>query len=210
MADILPAFPLSLVAFPGEELNLHIFEPRYKQLMHECDKSGITFAVVPYFDGKTPEYATEMKLVEIAKTYPDGKMDIKTKGIGLVKIIELFDRHPNKLYPGIEMNKIPWSDDSDIVLNLDILDQVSILYETTNITNVKIESPGDFRTYHIAHKVGFNIDQELEFLSLPTEIERQKFMLDHLKALIPVVEEMERMKQRAAMNGHFKNVLPMK
>lgn len=210
MADILPAFPLSLVAFLGEELNLHIFEPRYKQLIHECDKNGITFTIVPYYDGKKSEFATEMKLVEIAKTYPDGKMDIRTKGIGLCKIIDFFDRHPNKLYPGIEMERLPWSDDADIVLTLEILEKVAVLYETMNVTNVKIQSPGDFRTYQIAHKIGFNVDQELEFLSIQTERDRQIFMNEHLEKVIPVVEEMEVLRKRAAMNGHFKNVIPRK
>lgn len=210
MADLLPAFPLSLVAFPGEELNLHIFEPRYKQLMHECEKNGITFTVVPYFEGKKTEYAAEMKLLEIAKMYPDGKMDVKTKGVGLCKIIDFFDRHPNKLYPGIEMERLEWDDDADIVITLDILDQLTSLYETMHVDNVKIKSPGDFRTYQVAHKVGFSVDQELEFLKISSERERQTFMLEHIKNIMPVIEEMEVLKRRAAMNGHFKNVIPKK
>jgi hypothetical protein len=78
------------------------------------------------------------------------------------------------------------------------------------VDNVKIQSPGDFRTYQIAHKVGFNVDQELEFLTLQKERDRQLFMIDHLNKIIPVVEEMEVLKKRAAMNGHFKNVMPRK
>ncbi|MEM9546474.1 MAG: LON peptidase substrate-binding domain-containing protein [Bacteroidota bacterium] len=210
MADILPAFPLSLVAFPGEELNLHIFEPRYKQLIHECDKMGKTFTILPHYDGKKIRHATEMELVEIARTYDDGKMDIRTKGIGLVKVIDFYDRHPNKLYPGVEIEKLEWDDVSDIVMNTKILQQISILYETMNISNVKILPPDKFRTYQIAHKVGFNVDQELHFLTLTKEIDRQLYMFDHLTKLIPVVEEMEQLRKRAEMNGHFKNVIPRK
>lgn len=210
MADILPAFPLSLIAFPGEELNLHIFEPRYKQLIHECDKTGKTFTILPFYDGKEVKYATEMKLIEIAHTYDDGKMDVRTKGVGLVKVVDFYDRHPNKLYPGIEIEKLDWDDNADLLMNTKILHQVSILYKTMNITNVKILPPEKFRTYQIAHKVGFNVDQELHFLSLNKEIERQLFMIDHLRKLIPVVEEMETLRKRAELNGHFKNVIPRK
>ena len=208
MADILPAFPLSLIAFPGEELNLHIFEPRYKQLIHECDKTGKTFTILPFYDGKKVKFATEMKLLEIARTYGDGKMDVRTKGIGLVKVVDFYDRHPNKLYPGIEVIKLEWDDSSDIILNTKLLQQISILYATMNISNVKILPPEKFRTYQIAHKVGFNVDQELHFLSLKKEVDRQLFMYDHLKKLLPVVEEMETLRKRAEMNGHFKNVIP--
>ena len=210
MADILPAFPLSLVAFPGEELNLHIFEPRYKQLIHECHKTGKTFTILPYYDGKEMKYGTEMELVEIARTYEDGKMDIRTRGIGLVKVVDFYDRHPNKLYPGIEFEKLEWDDTADVLLNTKLLQQISILYDTMNISNVKILPPDKFRTYQIAHKVGFNVDQELHFLSLQKEIDRQIFMFEHLRKLIPVVEEMENLRKRAEMNGHFKNVIPRK
>ena len=210
MADILPTFPLSLIAFPGEELNLHIFEPRYKQLIHECDKTGKTFTILPFYDGKKVKYATEMKLLEIAHTYDDGKMDIRTKGIGLVKVVDFFDRHPNKLYPGIEVEKMEWDDSSDITLNNKLLQQISILYDTMNISNVKILPPEKFRTYQIAHKVGFNVDQELHFLSIKKEVDRQLYMYDHLKNLLPVVEEMETLRKRAQMNGHFKNIISRK
>jgi len=208
MADILPAFPLSLVAFPGEELNLHIFEPRYKQLIHECDQTGKTFTILPQYDNKEVKYATEMQLIEVARIYDDGKMDIRTKGIGLVKVVDFYDRHPNKLYPGVEFEKLVWDDISDAILNTKILQQISVLYYTMNISNVKILPPEKFRTYQIAHKVGFNIDQELHFLSLSKEVDRQIFMFEHLRLLIPVVEEMEVLRKRAEMNGHFKNVIP--
>ena len=36
MTNFIPIFPLGIVVYPGEELNLHIFEPRYKQLIKEC------------------------------------------------------------------------------------------------------------------------------------------------------------------------------
>ena len=40
MTNFIPIFPLNLVVYPGEKLNLHIFEPRYKQLIRECHANG--------------------------------------------------------------------------------------------------------------------------------------------------------------------------
>ena len=73
---------------------------------------------------------------------------------------------------------------------------------------LKIES--DFKTYQLAHYVGFTIEQEYTFLCLKTEIERQDFMNDHLTRILPVVREMEFLRQRALLNGHFKNIVPPK
>ena len=66
----------------------------------------------------------------------------------------------------------------------------------------------DFKTYDIAHYVGFTIEQEYEFLCMQTEAERQDFMDDHLTHILPVVREVEFLKQRALLNGHFKNITP--
>ena len=43
MRQFLPLFPLQIVVFPGEDLNLHIFEPRYKELIKDCEEGGGTF-----------------------------------------------------------------------------------------------------------------------------------------------------------------------
>jgi Lon protease-like protein len=51
MPSRLPLFPLNLVLFPGELLPLHIFEPRYRQLLKDClegdQRFGITTADPP-------------------------------------------------------------------------------------------------------------------------------------------------------------------
>ena len=45
MTNFIPIFPLGIVVYPGESLNLHIFEPRYKQLISECHAGKKTFDV---------------------------------------------------------------------------------------------------------------------------------------------------------------------
>ena len=74
---LLPQFPLSIVAFPGEKVNLHIFEPRYRQLVSECFDNNTCFGIAPFYNGELIFYGTEMKVLEISKVYEDGKMDIK-------------------------------------------------------------------------------------------------------------------------------------
>ena len=81
MSKFLPLFPLQLVVFPGEKLKLHIFEPRYKQLVGECRDEKMTFGLPAFFDGRVAEYGTEMRLLTIFKTYDDGRMDIMTEGV---------------------------------------------------------------------------------------------------------------------------------
>ncbi|MCU0326286.1 MAG: LON peptidase substrate-binding domain-containing protein [Spirosomaceae bacterium] len=82
----LPFFPLNLVAYPHEDLNLHIFEPRYRQLINECLETGQTFGIPPFINNRLLGYGTEMKVVELSKRYENGRMDIKTRGLRIFRI----------------------------------------------------------------------------------------------------------------------------
>lgn len=211
MADkIAPCFPLNLVAFPGEMLNLHIFEPRYKQLIHECDEEGKTFIICPHYNGKNLPFGTEMKLVQIAKKYENGKMDIRTEGLGPVKIIAFYKNIIGKLYPGAEIEHLEWDDTSNFKLNKILLSFIQELYTVMAVENVDLKSPALFRTFQVAHKVGLSFQQEIEFLRIASEVDRQHYLINHIEHILPIVKEMEAMKNKARLNGHFKNVIPPK
>ncbi|MEN0046809.1 MAG: LON peptidase substrate-binding domain-containing protein [Bacteroidota bacterium] len=209
MSKILPIFPLQLVAFPSEDLNLHIFEPRYRQMMRECEEQDTTFGIPAYLNKRVQEYGTELKLVEIVKRYADGKMDIRTKGIGVFRIEEFFSRAPDKLYAGAKIKRIEDHVKSDILLSSQIIEKVEELFELMNIKK-EIPDAQSFSTFKMGHHVGLSVEQEYELLCIPNEEERQEYMLDHLRKLLPVVREMESLRQRVQMNGHFKDVIPPK
>ena len=207
----IPMFPLKVVVFPGEKLNLHIFEPRYKQLVIECDAERKIFGIAAFIDGKLMEIGTEIRILSIEKRYEDGKMDICTEGVGLFKVVDFYTQAIGKMYGAadVETLKMPISE-GDFLRNEAILIKVAELFD---LMKIKKEAPAntlDFKTFDIAHYVGFTIEQEYAFLCIKTERERQDFMDDHLSRILPVVREIEFLRQRALLNGHFKNIIPPK
>jgi len=208
MTDFLPLFPLKMVVYPGENVNLHIFEPRYKQLIRECDQNLITFGIPTYINKQVMPIGTEIRLLSIEKKYPDGKLDIMTKGIGLFKIEEYFSQAPNKLYPGADIKRLALDDEYDLSLNESILGQLQQLFKLLDINKKLPRAATTFRIYDIAHYIGLGIEQEYALLTLPTELERQQFTTKHLEKLIPVVKNMEKSRERAKLNGHFREVMP--
>ena len=208
MTTFLPLFPLRLVAFPGEDLNLHIFEPRYKQLILECEEKDISFGMPAYLEDKMQPIGTELELISIEKKYTNGEMDVRTKGKGLFKIKEFFREVEDRLYSGAEVERIEFDLDGDFIKYEKILHQIADLYSVLNIRKPLPELNGEFNTYKIAHLVGFSIEQEYEMLTIPEVRRRQSFMLSHLEKLIPTAREMEELRKKVQMNGHFKNVLP--
>jgi Lon protease-like protein len=208
MARFLPLFPLNLVVFPGEKLNLHIFEPRYKQLIQECADTGITFGIPTYLDHKVGTYGTEIKLLAIEKKDVNGEMDIKTKGLIVIKLLDFFKQAPNKFYPAGTIEDVPDKANGDVMLKLKITESIRQLYSILGLNKILMELPEDYRVFDIAHHLGLTTEQEYELLQLPDEFSRQEFVLRHLQHVLPVVLETEKLKDRVRMNGHFKNVIP--
>ena len=64
MTNFIPIFPLNLVVYPGEALNLHIFEPRYKQLINECVANKKPFGIPSVLKDKISEMGTLMRIKE--------------------------------------------------------------------------------------------------------------------------------------------------
>jgi Lon protease-like protein len=207
MENYLPFFPLNLVAFPTENVNLHIFEPRYQQLINECLKTGATFGVPVFINNKLPGYGTEMQVVELFKRYEDGRMDIKTRGLRVFRMTSFQNPVPQKLYAGGEVIFI---EDSELALYTSS-ELLRLLPELFKILNTEVEYKPDVQpfSYQIAHKVGLSIEQEYQLLSINNETDRQHFLIRHLTKAIPIMAEMERAKAIIKMNGHFKNLDPL-
>ena len=100
MTNFIPIFPLGIVVYPGEKLNLHIFEPRYRQLILECLESKKAFGIPTVIDDQMKEYGALVYLEEIVKTYENGEMDVVTRGGDVFRILEVIKEIPDKLYSG--------------------------------------------------------------------------------------------------------------
>ena len=202
---LLPLFPLKLVVYPTEILKLHIFEPRYKQLIAECAAKQSTFGIPVYLDNKVGEYGTEVKLSSIDHRYKDGELDITVEGLKVFKINRLDYRPSDRLYPKGEVELLENIPDSSAILNEKIVEQLSKLYEILGVDKKKFF----LNSFDLAHHIGLTKEQEYNLLKMQKEIDRQTFILLHLKQIVPVVIETERLKFKIKMNGHFKRLNPL-
>src|SRR6059058_1873737 len=107
MTNFIPIFPLGLVVYPGEHLNLHIFEPRYKQLIKECEAEKKPFGIPSIIDNQLQDFGTVVKITEITTVHDNGEMDIKTEGDKVFRVLEVIKEIPEKLYSGAIVNYPP-------------------------------------------------------------------------------------------------------
>lgn len=206
MNHYLPLFPLKLVTFPGEQLNLHIFEPRYKQLIQDIKASKGCFGIAVYLDKLMP-FGTEVELEEISKIYDDGRMDIKTRGKRVFEILSFENPIVDKLYSG---GNVVFYDNDPRVGENQYAEFIFYLKEVFRLMEYQIEIvPLRLNSFTFAHRLGLSLSEEYEVLMMRKESERIKFLIRHMMKVIPVMRDIEISKKKIQMNGHFKNLEPL-
>lgn len=207
MTNFIPVFPLNIIVYPQEPLNLHIFEPRYKQLVKECISGNKVFGIPVVLDKKVQEYGTTIEITELVKEYPGGEMDIRVRGVNIFRVLEMIKEVPDKLYSGAIVTypeNIIAADDSQLG-NL-IMSEVKRLYALLNVEEKLPSAEGGILSYKIAHFIGLTLQQELELMQLLTEIQRLEYIRKHLKNMVPMLQGLEQTKARIKMNGHFRGL----
>ncbi len=206
MTNFIAIFPLAIVAYPGEELNLHIFEPRYKQLINDCKETQKPFGIPTVINDNISELGTLMEVTEIIKTYDNGEMDIKTKGLQVFRILEIVKEVPDKLYNGAIVNYPANNEKSNDVLMQKVI-EITLKLHTILKVKKEFNKTGDkLRSYDIAHHTGLSLQEEYDLLGLFDEMQREEYLKQHLLKVLPIVAEMETLKSRIQLNGHFKNL----
>jgi len=206
MTNFIPIFPLGLVVYPGEQLNLHIFEPRYKALIQECKAADKPFGIPAVLNNAMQEMGTLVRIKEISKAYDKGEMDIKTEGLAIFKILELLKEIPEKLYSGAIVTYPKNSEKTNAAKMKKILQSIRALHQKLNVSK-DFGKPDEFlNSFDVAHHAGLAIEDEYRLLELPQELQRQEFLQRHLNKVLPIMEDMHLLKGKIKMNGHFKNL----
>lgn len=206
MTNFIPIFPLGIVVYPGEDLNLHIFEPQYKQLIIECNEQKKPFGIPTVLENKMQDFGSMVTITEISKVHDNGEMDIKTKGEKVFRILEVIKSVPDKLYSGAIVNYPDTREKGNTELMRKVMTGIRELHKLLKVTKDFQKPDEEVRCYEVAHHIGLSLPEEYELLGLLDERQRQEYLKRHLTKVIPMVAGMEQLKKKIKLNGHFKNL----
>ena len=206
LTNFIPIFPLGIVVYPGENLNLHIFEPRYKQLISECHAAKKPFGIPVVIENKMQDNGSVVEIMELTTVHANGEMDIKTKGITVFRILEIIKEIPEKLYSGAIVNYPDNYEKGSPVVMGKIMNSIRDLHRLLKISKEFIKSDEEMTSYDVAHHIGLSLEEEYELLGLFDERQRQEYLKRHLTKVIPMLAGMELLKEKIKGNGHFKNL----
>jgi Lon protease-like protein len=203
----LPLFPLQSIFFPGETVPLHIFEPRYKQLINDCKDEAITFGIPVYInDGM--QYGVEVQLVEVVTSYESGEMDVVCVARQVFKLVSFEKQLADKLYSGGVVELLAYDYNADEAFKTEVLSKLRDLYAIMEVPFSEA-SVAQFNSFTLAHKMGLSFEQEYALLQIPKEMDRLHYINEHLTTTIGVLSEVERTRRTIELNGHFKNFDPL-
>ena len=185
---------------PGVALPLHIFEPRYKEMIGECVTGNAPFGVVRAKQGEgIAELGCSAMVTEVTKRYDDGRLDIVTRGQRCFEIVEL-NRERSFLQAEVmfleEEESAPSAEDRKRALEL--YEKVA---ETVS-SGAQVEPGAPWLSYQLAGALPIDLDFKQALLGIRSESERLAGLIEFFEAILPQLKRAVRKREKAGGNGH--------
>ena len=197
---LLPLFPLEVVLLPGTPLPLHIFEPRYKEMIGECLTNNTPFGVVRALEDGVANAGCTAEIVTVTKEYPDGRLDLVAEGRKRFEVLELnrersFLRAEFLLIP--DESSVPSQEDRAraIQAHLDILSLAGA------VQDLSAADPNTL-SFYLAGSLPLDLDFKQNLLAMRSESERIRAVAAYLESILPNLRRAAKAREKAGGNGH--------
>lgn len=202
LPDRLPLFPLGIVLYPDEPVPLHIFEPRYREMVRFCLDSDVPFGIVYVSEKALAQVGCTARIRRVLTRYDDGRLDIMAMGEERFEIVEL---HRNQAYITADVQKYEREDQEPIDSEAKerVITQHMKLLEMAGET-IRPALYEDVRwiSFVVAQNAGLELEQKQKLLEMPTENERVHFLIAHFRDMLSRVERARTVQRLAQGDGH--------
>jgi Lon protease-like protein len=197
---LLPLFPLDVVLLPGTPLPLHIFEPRYKEMIGECLANNAPFGVIRALEEGIAEVGCTAEIITVTKEYPDGRMDLISEGRKRFEVLEL---NQDRSFLRAEILLVtdetgaPASEDKvrAIQVHLEILSLAGAVQDLSSADQNAL-------SFYLAGSLPLDLDFKQKLLAMRSEGLRIRAVADYLESILPNLRRAARAREKAGGNGH--------
>jgi len=197
---LLALFPLEVVLLPGSDLPLHIFEPRYLEMTGECLANKTRFGIVRMQEQGIAEIGCTAEIVEVAKKYSDGRLDLITQGRERFEVLSV-DQERSFLRAEIIMlpDQPGAAGKEDTVRALDCHREILALAGAAPSLSGDDDGALSFR---LAGSLPLDLDFKQKLLATLSERERMQELASYLENILPGLRRAARAREKAGGNGH--------
>jgi len=197
---LLPLFPLEVVLLPGTPLPLHIFEPRYKEMIRECLNNEAPFGVIRALEQGIAEVGCTAEIITVTKEYPDGRLDLIAEGRKRFEVVELneersFLRAEVLLVPDEPGAAAQEERIKAIQLHLEILSLAGAVQDLSAADQNQL-------SFYLAGSLPLDLDFKQKLLAMRSEGERIQAVAAYLEGILPKLRRVAKAREKAGGNGH--------
>jgi Lon protease-like protein len=201
LSALLPLFPLDLVLLPGTPLPLHIFEPRYREMISECLDQSQQFGVLRGKEQELAEIGCTAEILTVTKKYPDGRMDIVTEGRARFEVIQL-----NQERSFLRAEVLYLHDDSEAASPAEIEQAMKLHGEIMTLAGAEPEKSSEVAegqlSFHLAGSLPLDLDFKQTLLGMTSEAERLRTLISFFETILPPMRRTMHVRRKAGGNGH--------
>jgi Lon protease-like protein len=197
-------FPLNLVLLPGEQAPLHVFEPRYKELIGECLAEDEEFGLVLADEDGIREIGTRAGVIEVLERFDDGRLNIVVEGRERFRLLELTEGRP---YATAEVVDI--DDDGEAPTEEEVEQCLAAYDRVVKAAEAELEDldfDADSIAFQIAARVDFGTEIKQGLLELQSERERVLRLAPMLNQAADAVKRDREIRERASGNGRVEPI----
>ena len=200
----IPLFPLDIVLFPDALLPLHIFEPRYKMMIRHCIEAKLQFGVILAREKGIAATGCMATITAVVKQYPDGKMDILTRGDVPFHVKHVFDEKPYYEASIEYLEELPTAYPKASDELTDVYEQCYWMIFNRGPVASSTSQPAS-PAYSMADSLPLPLEAKQTLLEIRDEQQRQEQLLTQLKDCLPELVYLRERRQRSRGNGHSLN-----
>jgi hypothetical protein len=178
--EIVPFFPLRVFLFPGEDIPLRIFEPRYKQLIEDVRREDFTFAIPFVIDNQIQDCGCEVRLKEVVAENPGGRMVITVESVAVVHIHDFSDQLNGKLYSGGAIRRLPCGEP---IRNKELIATIRAYAEQFDHDFLKRSDPSNLTHLDVVKALNLHSDDKFRFVCITDESQKEEFLNGQLRYL---------------------------
>ena len=186
-------FPLTIFPLPGELVPLHIFEPRYRQLLEDAESRDISFGIFLNHEANTEKLGSLVKLESVIKRYPSGESDIIVKCNDLFTMNTLFKTFSDKLYPGGDVSL--WNADINKGVDEGLAVEFTEYLQLLMITQTALP----ITSFGIANELNLTIEDRLKFVVLDNE-RKESFLSSRIRYQSTLLRQAQKAKDVFHLN----------
>ena len=194
-------FPLDLVLLPGTPLPLHIFEPRYREMISECLDRSQHFGVLRGKEQELAEIGCTAEILTVTKKYPDGRMDIVTEGRRRFEVIQL-----NQERAFLQAEVLYLQDELGAASQAEISQAMKLHGEIMTLAGAEPEKSLEVDegqlSFHLAGSLPLDLDFKQNLLGMKSEGERLRAIISFFETILPTMRRTVHVRRKAGGNGH--------